>query len=79
MLQAIVGLEREVSSMLGKWKVSQNQPENNKPVVIAGLSQAQITMPIQWPSLLKLIQVTHYSELIETSFKTKCCRYCTAA
>jgi transcriptional regulator len=39
MVQAIVGLEIEVSSMLGKWKVSQNQPKNNKLGVIAGLSQ----------------------------------------
>jgi transcriptional regulator len=37
MVQAIVGLEIEVSSMLGKWKVSQNQSKNNKLGVIAGL------------------------------------------
>jgi transcriptional regulator len=39
MVQAIVGLEIEVSSMLGKWKVSQNQSKNNKLGVIAGLFQ----------------------------------------
>jgi transcriptional regulator len=40
MLSAIVGIEIKVSSMLGKWKVSQNQVENNKLGVMAGLSQA---------------------------------------
>lgn len=41
MLPAIVGLEIEVLSMTGKWKVSQNQPEINKQGIAAGLSSEQ--------------------------------------
>jgi transcriptional regulator len=40
MLTAIVGLEIEVLSITGKWKLSQNQPERNKQGVVTGLSQA---------------------------------------
>ena len=39
MLPAIVGLEIQITSITGKWKVSQNQPEVNKQGVIAGLSK----------------------------------------
>ncbi|SMN02567.1 Transcriptional regulator [uncultured Candidatus Thioglobus sp.] len=39
MLSAIVGLEIEILSSTSQWKVSQNQPEQNKQGVIAGLSQ----------------------------------------
>ncbi|TXM07436.1 FMN-binding negative transcriptional regulator [Vibrio parahaemolyticus] len=37
MLPAIVGLEIKISSITGKWKLSQNQPEVNKQGVIRGL------------------------------------------
>lgn len=40
LVSAIVGIEIEVSSMEGKWKVSQNQPEKNQLGVVAGLSNA---------------------------------------
>ena len=40
MLSAIVGIEIEISSMVGKWKASQNQPERNKQGVVAGLSKS---------------------------------------
>lgn len=36
-LKGIVGLEVPVARMAGKWKVSQNQPEQNKAGVVAGL------------------------------------------
>ena len=39
MLSAIVGIEIDVLSMEGKWKVSQNQLDKNKLGVISGLSQ----------------------------------------
>ena len=39
MLKAIVGIEIEVLSMMGKWKVSQNQSRQNQQGVIAALSQ----------------------------------------
>lgn len=37
MLSAIVGLEIEVTSLIGKWKVSQNQSGDNQQGVITGL------------------------------------------
>ncbi|TBR43923.1 FMN-binding negative transcriptional regulator [Marinomonas agarivorans] len=40
LLHAIVGIEVEVSSMIGKWKVSQNQSEENKQGVINHLSES---------------------------------------
>ncbi len=39
MLPAIVGLQIEVSSITGQWKLSQNQPEPNQKGVVEGLSQ----------------------------------------
>jgi transcriptional regulator len=39
MLSAIVGLEIPVTRLLGKWKVSQNQPEANRRGVVAGLRE----------------------------------------
>ncbi|QID16558.1 FMN-binding negative transcriptional regulator [Nitrogeniibacter mangrovi] len=38
MLGAIVGIEIEVTRLVGKWKVSQNQPENNRAGVVQALS-----------------------------------------
>jgi len=39
MLPAIVGLEIEILSINGKWKVSQNQPERNKQGIYTALAQ----------------------------------------
>ncbi|MEO7337696.1 MAG: FMN-binding negative transcriptional regulator [Caldimonas sp.] len=39
MLRAIVGIELEVTSIVGKWKVSQNRPLADREGVIAGLSE----------------------------------------
>ncbi len=36
--QAIVGIELEIASIEGKWKVSQNQPEVNRRSVVAAFS-----------------------------------------
>jgi transcriptional regulator len=36
-MAAIVGVEMVITKMLGKWKVSQNQPEQNQGSVISGL------------------------------------------
>jgi len=38
LVSAIVGIEVEVVTMTGKWKLSQNQPEVNQRGVVAGLS-----------------------------------------
>ncbi len=39
MLPAIVGIEIEISSIKGQWKLSQNQPEVNQTGVVEGLSK----------------------------------------
>jgi transcriptional regulator len=39
MLSAIVGIEIPVTQLIGKWKVSQNQPEANRKGVEQGLRQ----------------------------------------
>lgn len=38
MLSAVVGINIDVASIVGKWKLSQNQPEINQQGVIQGLS-----------------------------------------
>ncbi len=40
MLGAIVGIEITVTRLLGKWKVSQNQPAENRASLIAALEKA---------------------------------------
>jgi transcriptional regulator len=40
----IVGIEIEVTTLEGKWKVSQNQPEANRRSVVAGFSTDQTTL-----------------------------------
>ena len=37
-VKAIVGIEIVITKLCGKWKVSQNQPEQNRAGVIEGLS-----------------------------------------
>ncbi len=39
MLPAVVGLQIDVSSITGQWKLSQNQPEQNQKGVVEGLSK----------------------------------------
>ena len=53
MLSAIVGLEIEILSITGQWKVSQNQPERNQQGVIAGLSQSTNTDVLKMAELVK--------------------------
>jgi transcriptional regulator len=43
MLPAIVGLEIQITSITGQWKVSQNQPEVNKQGIVKGLNKTQIS------------------------------------
>lgn len=40
MIPAIVGIEIEVTSIIGQWKLSQNQPQVNQDGVIEALSQS---------------------------------------
>lgn len=39
MLTAIVGIEIVITSLVGKWKISQNQPAANRAGVVAGLRE----------------------------------------
>jgi transcriptional regulator len=39
MLGAIVGIELEITRLVGKWKISQNQPPQNRVGVVAGLHE----------------------------------------
>lgn len=39
LVQAIVGIEIPITRLQGKWKVSQNQPAQNRASVIAGLTE----------------------------------------
>jgi transcriptional regulator len=41
LLESIVGIEMKITKLLGKWKVSQNQPVQNKSSVIKGLKDNQ--------------------------------------
>jgi transcriptional regulator len=41
-MTAIVGVEMVITKMLGKWKVSQNQPTQNKVGVITGLKASGV-------------------------------------
>lgn len=41
-IAAIVGVEMVVTRMLGKWKVSQNQPTKNQASVISGLKSSRL-------------------------------------
>jgi transcriptional regulator len=38
LLDSIIGIELEITRLIGKWKVSQNQPEQNQHSVIQGLN-----------------------------------------
>ena len=53
MMSAIVGIEIKVLSMAGKWKISQNQPEENKLGVSVGLSQKADSESKNMASLVK--------------------------
>lgn len=54
MLPAIVGLEIEMLSFTGKWKVSQNQPEINKQGIVAGLSNEETSDALSMADLVKM-------------------------
>lgn len=42
LVNAIVGIEIPISKLVGKWKVSQNQPERNQVGVIEGLNNSSL-------------------------------------
>ncbi|WP_413699533.1 FMN-binding negative transcriptional regulator [Psychromonas sp. KJ10-10] len=53
LLPAIVGIEIQIKSMTGQWKVSQNQPEINKQGIISGLSKVQSDNSVEMATLVK--------------------------
>jgi len=53
MLAAIVGLEIEILSITGKWKVSQNQSEINKQGIVAGLSNEETSDSLNIANLVQ--------------------------
>ena len=56
MLSAIVGLEIEIISMVGKWKVSQNQSLENQQGVISGLAATSTQQKANLASMMKVFQ-----------------------
>ncbi|WP_163833460.1 FMN-binding negative transcriptional regulator [Spartinivicinus ruber] len=56
MLQAIIGVKVEITSIVGKWKLSQNQPEKNRNGVIKGLlgqDQSNASVMASWVCVAK--------------------------
>jgi transcriptional regulator len=50
---SIVGIEMKITKLLGKWKVSQNQPHQNKESVVAGLNTSNHLGSSQMAELVK--------------------------
>ncbi|MGO2324284.1 FMN-binding negative transcriptional regulator [Vibrio casei] len=57
MLPAIVGLDIQIESIQGKWKVSQDKPEVNQQGVIEGLSHSADTQLLQMAELVKKFSI----------------------
>ncbi len=53
MMAAIVGVEMVITKMLGKWKVSQNQPTQNQVGVISGLTASGFP---EWDAMAALVK-----------------------
>jgi len=51
--RAIVGFEVQIESMVGKWKVSQNQPPGNRASVVQGLEGEGTEKALQMRDLVK--------------------------
>lgn len=53
MLNAIVGIEINIDSLTGKWKISQNQSEENQQGVITGLTKINTTRSNAMEKIIK--------------------------
>ncbi|OGA00418.1 MAG: transcriptional regulator [Betaproteobacteria bacterium RIFCSPLOWO2_02_FULL_62_17] len=53
MLRSIVGIEMPISSLAGKWKLSQNRPPADKPGIIAGLLEREDAQSKEVAALVK--------------------------
>ncbi len=56
LLESIVGIEMKVTKLLGKWKVSQNQPLQNQEGVIKGLNACDRLGSLEMAKLVKEAQ-----------------------
>ena len=52
-MTAIVGIEMTITKMLGKWKVSQNQPAHNQRGVIVGLKESGLANSADMAALVE--------------------------
>jgi transcriptional regulator len=52
-MKAIVGVEMVITKLLGKWKVSQNQPSQNQASVIAGLKESGSSTALAMAALVE--------------------------
>jgi transcriptional regulator len=59
MLQAVVGIEIEIVTMIGKAKVSQNQPKSNQESLIAALHQTGNPQSIEMADKIEGWKTTH--------------------
>lgn len=53
LISALVGLEIEISRLLGKWKISQNQPAQNKAGIVEGLRTSTSTDALAMAALVE--------------------------
>jgi transcriptional regulator len=53
LIQSIVGIEIVISRLMGKWKVSQNQPASNQIGVIDGLNQYESQNATEMAAMIK--------------------------
>jgi transcriptional regulator len=53
LLTSIVGIEMKITKLFGKWKVSQNQPQQNRESVVAGLNTRNQLGASQMAELVK--------------------------
>ncbi len=49
---AIVGIEIVISRLIGKWKISQNQPARNQEGVVCGLRESRSQNALQMATLV---------------------------
>lgn len=53
LLKAIVGIEITITSLQGKWKVSQNQPEQNRAGVVQGLEALETQKAAEMAAIVR--------------------------
>ncbi|SDK16848.1 negative transcriptional regulator, PaiB family [Methylophilus rhizosphaerae] len=55
MIQAVVGIEINITSLTGKWKSSQNQPVENQLGAVQGLQESDATVNHQMASIMTAV------------------------